>query len=314
VDFFTHVVVGALMYLLFLKDITLDYLILAMFFSILPDLDIFIAPLKRISTSNYLEHRAGSHSFVIGIILSAIIGIIYSFIMNKAFIIVWIIALSFYGLHVFMDLLTTTKIPCLFPLSKKEYCFYIEKAGSLFTMLNSIIFIFVLVLLYLIPVDIFTFRFVINLYTALYITYYFYRTISKVWISATLETNQKYFPGVLPFYYTILNLEIVNNEVSSSIERKSHFSKSKEIDNMNANLNTGEMTLFEKAVALINANYYFAKWAMFPIFIRNDGMFSIRFFFLETMMRNRSMHIQYDFGVVNQQLIGVRQGYGSIQP
>jgi hypothetical protein len=213
-----------------------------------------------------------------------------------------------------MDLLTTTKIPCYFPISKKEHCFYIEKAGSLFTMLNSIIFINVLISLYLIPVDIFTFRFVINLYTALYITYYFYRTISKVWISANLETNQKYFPGVLPFYYTILNLEIVNNEISSSIERKSHFSKSKEIDNMNANLNTGEMTLFEKAVALIKTNYYFAKWAMFPIFIRNDGMFSIRFFFLETMMRNRSMHIQYDFGVVNQQLIGVRQGYGSIQP
>lgn len=313
-DFFTHTVFGAFMYLLFLKDVTLAYLIPAMFFSILPDLDIFIQPLKRIFNSNYLEHRAGSHSYIIGIIISAIMSSIYSILMQNPFIIVWIITSLFYGLHVTMDLLTTTKIPCFYPISKKEHCFYIEKAGSMFTMLNSIFFINILILLNLISADISIFRVVINLYTSFFILYYFYRTISKARISSNLKNNQKYFPGVLPFYYTIFNHEIVNNEVSSSIQRKSHFSKSKEIENINIDLNTGEMALFEKAVALYNANYYLAKWTMFPIFIRNDRIFSIRFFFLETMMRKRSMHIQYDFGTVNQQLIGFRQGYGPIQP
>ena len=88
-DFFTHLVFGALMYLLFLKEVTFDYLLLAMFFAILPDLDIFILPLKRIFNSNYLEHRSGSHSYIIGVILAGIIGAIYSILTQKPFIIVY---------------------------------------------------------------------------------------------------------------------------------------------------------------------------------------------------------------------------------
>ena len=68
-DFFTHLVFGALMYILVLKDVTFDFLLYAMFFAILPDLDIFIAPLKRVFKSNYLEHRSGSHSYLIGILI-----------------------------------------------------------------------------------------------------------------------------------------------------------------------------------------------------------------------------------------------------
>ena len=300
------------MYLLFLKDVTLVYLIPAIFISILPDLDIFIQPLKRVFKSNYLEHRAGSHSYVVGVIISAIISGIYSLIMDQSFLIVWIIGSLFYGLHVSMDLLTTTKIPCFYPLSKKEYCFYVEKAGSMFTMLNSIGFIDLLILLYFLSADILVFRVVIDLYTFFFISYYFYRIISKVRLSSNLKGNQKYFPGVLPYYYTIYKHEIINNEISSSLERKSHFSKSKEIQNTKTLLTTGERSLFEKAKALCNANYYLAKWTMLPIFIRTDEVFSIRFYFLETLMRNRTMNVQYDFNILNQQLIKVRQGYGSI--
>ncbi|GAI79878.1 unnamed protein product, partial [marine sediment metagenome] len=57
-DLFTHLVVGGLTYLLFMRDVTLDFLPLAVFFSVLPDLDIFLMPLKRVFKSNYFEHRA----------------------------------------------------------------------------------------------------------------------------------------------------------------------------------------------------------------------------------------------------------------
>jgi len=70
-DFFTHLVVGALMYLLFMRDVTFDFLFIAIFFSVLPDLDIFLMPLKRIFNSNYFEHRGGSHSYIIGIIVAS---------------------------------------------------------------------------------------------------------------------------------------------------------------------------------------------------------------------------------------------------
>ena len=140
-DIFTHLVVGALIYLLFMRDVTLDFLVIAIFFSILPDLDVFLMPLKRIFKSNYFEHRGGSHSYIIGIIVTSIFSGLFFILRQRPFFIVWVIGSLFYGLHVSMDLLTTTRIPYLFPISKKERSFQIEKAGSFFTMLNSFIFL-----------------------------------------------------------------------------------------------------------------------------------------------------------------------------
>ena len=283
-DFFTHLVFGALIYTLFLKEVTFTYFIFAMFFAILPDLDIFLSPLRRVSKSNYLEHRSGSHSYIIGIIISAIVGIIYSALTHRSFLISWIIGMVFYGLHVSMDLLTTTRIPYLYPISKKEHSFYVEKAGSLFTMLSSVIFLTVSGLLFHYSVDIFFFRLLINFYTWFFIIYYLYRIISKIWLSSNHTSNQKYFPGILPFSYTIYNNEIVENEISLSLEKKFHFSKTKEIVNINTVLTSEEMVLFKKGLELSKANYYYAKWTVFPIFTRKDGIFSIKFFFLEIIL------------------------------
>ena len=311
-DVFTHFVFGTLMYVLFLKEVTFEYIYLAMFFAILPDLDIFITPLKRIFKSNYLEHRGGSHSYIIGIIISIIVGIIYSLLTQQTVYIACIIGIIFYGLHVSMDLLTTTKIPCLYPLSKKEYSFYVEKAGSLFTMVNSVIFLILLGLLYYISADIFLINLLINFYTFFFIIYYLYRIISKIWLSSNLKKNQKYLPGILPFYYIVYKYDIVENEISLSIERKSHFSKTKGIKNIITVLNSEEMAFFEKVIELCNSHYYYAKWTIFPIFIRNEEIFSIKFFFLETLIRKRTMYIQFDFDKFTQELIGFNRGSGSI--
>ncbi|MFX1461021.1 MAG: metal-dependent hydrolase, partial [Promethearchaeota archaeon] len=309
---FTHLVFGALMYILFLKEVTFDYIFLAIFMSVLPDLDIFITPLKRIFKSNYLEHRGGSHSYVIGIIISAIVSAIYSPLTQRPFLIAWIIGMVFYGLHVSMDLLTTTKIPYLYPLSKKEHSFYVEKAGSLFTMVNSVTFLIILGILFHSSADIFFFGLLINFYTWFFIVYYFYRIISKVWLSLNLKSNQKYLPGILPFSYTIYSNDIVENEISLSLERKFHFSKIKDMIKINTFLNTEELILFKKGIELCNANYYYAKWTVFPIFIRDEEIFSIKLFFLETMMRNRTMYVQFDFVMRTLQLIGFNRGSGKI--
>ncbi len=313
-DFFTHLVFGALMYLFFLKEVTFDYLILAIFFSILPDLDIFIFPLKRVFKSNYLEHRSGSHSYFIGIILAGIIGAIYSILTQKPFIIVWIIGIIFYGIHVSLDLLTTTKIPFLYPVSKREYCYYAEKAGSSFTLLTSWVFITTLLIIYFYFPDIFLLLLAINNYTYFVLLYYLYRIITKIWIDSHLKDNQKYFPGVLPFYYYIFEKDSSQNTLSVLIEKKSHFSRSKLIYKNHSILNSVEMELFKKGSDLLMENYYYAKWTLLPVFLKKDGVFSIRFFFVEPMVRARAMYIQYDFNLSSKQEIGYHQKFGRIQP
>lgn len=312
-DIFTHLVFGSLTYLLFLKEVTLEYLLIAAFFSILPDLDVFLAPLKRILKSNYLEHRGGSHSYIVGIIISFVIGLIVSYFTHLSFYLVWIIGSLFYGLHVSMDLLTTTKIPFLYPLSKREHSFYIEKAGSMFTFVNSIIFIILPGILFRFFSGMLFIQIYINFYTYFFIIYYFYRIMSKIFVSRTLNNNQKYFPGVLPFYFRLYNHEIIGNKITSSIEKKSHFSKKTNIIKIEANLSAQEKNFLDKAEELNNKHYYFAKWTPLPIFIRKEGIFSIRFFFLEAMMRRRNMYIQYDFDTATQNFIGSNQGSGRIQ-
>ncbi len=311
-DIFTHSVFGALLYIFFLKEVTFDYIILAIFFSFLPDLDIFLYPLKRIFKSNYLEHRGGSHSYIIGIIISAILTIPFSIFRNKSFFIAWIIGSAFYGLHVSMDLLTTTKIPYLYPISKKEYSFYVEKAGSSFTFLTSLIFLIILLVMYYNSASLSLFMSVINFYTYFYLFYYLYRIIAKVWINLHLKDNQKYFPGVLPFYYTIFEYDITHDGVSLCIEKKSHFLTSKVIYKNHSVLKPEEMILFKKAIELCNEHYYYAKWTVLPIFFRENDLFSVRFFFLETMVRGRTHYIQFNFDTYTQQYIDSNQGYGHI--
>jgi len=166
--------------------------------------------------------------------------------------------------------------------------------------------------LFHVSADIFIFSLLINIYTYFFIIYYVYRIISKVWLSSNLKINQKYLPGVLPFYYSIYKYEIIENEISLSIEKRSHFSSKKVNKNFITILNTEEMLLFEKGMEFCKANYYYAKWTLFPIFIRNNGIFSVKIFFLETMMSKRTMFIQFDFGLDSQQLIGINRGSGHI--
>jgi hypothetical protein len=117
----------------------------------------------------------------------------------------------------------------------------------------------------------------------------------------------------LPFYFKLYNHEVIGNEVISRIEKKSHFSKKTEIIENNSILSAQEKVFLEMAKELNNNHYYFAKWTSFPIFVRKEGIFSIKFFFMETMMRTRNMFIQYDFDVDTQTFIGADQGSGHIQ-
>ncbi|MFX1366651.1 MAG: hypothetical protein ACFE9Y_17155 [Promethearchaeota archaeon] len=225
----------------------------------------------------------------------------------------WIIGSAFYGLHISMDLLTTTKIPYLYPLSKKEYSFYVEKAGSSFTFMNSLIFLIILLVLFHSSAKLSLFMNVINFYTYFFLFYYLYRISSKIWINLHLNDNQKYFPGVFPFYFTIFEKHVISNGLSLSIEKKSHFLTSKVIYKNESVLDSVEMELFKNAIELCNNHYYFAKWTVLPIFFRENGLFSVRFFFLETMVRRRTHYIQYNFDTFTQQIINYKQGYGHIQ-
>ncbi|MBN1802267.1 MAG: metal-dependent hydrolase [Candidatus Lokiarchaeota archaeon] len=309
-DIFTHALFGGLLYLVFMKDVNLQFFFLAVFCVILPDLDIFLGPLKRVFKSKYLQHRGGSHSFVIGALISLVVGGVYSLIFRQPFLSSWIVAMVFYGLHVAMDLLTTTSVPFLFPISKKEVSFNAEKAGSLFTMINSLAFLILIVVLFYNSVDFIVYIVLINVYTALFLIYYAFRILSKIFVSLRLNDGEKVFPGVLPSYFTIFSNKIDDKEIISSIERINLFSKKKIIYNNSVLLAENELELFNKGLAWCNDDYYFAKWTKFPVFIRKQNKFIVRLYFVEIMNRQSSLYVQLTFNHLDKDLLSIKQGRG----
>ena len=311
-DLITHAVVGALVYIFTFQYFTPGFLLYALFFAILPDLDMLLSPLRRKLKSKYLEHRSGSHSYVMGIFISAVIGSIYSFFTQQSFLIVWIIGIIFYGIHISLDLLNTTEIPCFYPISKKEYSFYVEKAGSSFTLMTSLIFIISYILALNFSQDALLPTFIIYFYAYFNLGYYSYRIFTKVWITSHLNENQKYFPGILPTTYYIFESESTNNALSLSLIKKSHITREKVLYKNSVALTPIEEILFKRSMEICKENYYFAKWTILPIFTQNDNTFSVRLFFIEPLVHSRAMYIQFDFNISSEELIASDQSFGRL--
>jgi membrane-bound metal-dependent hydrolase YbcI (DUF457 family) len=311
-DLITHLVVGALIYIFTFQYFAPGILFYAVFFAILPDLDLFLAPLRRKLKSKYLEHRSGSHSYIMGILISAIIGSIYSFFTTQSFFIVWIVGIIFYGVHISLDLLNTTRIPCFYPISKKEYSFYVEKAGSSFTLLTSLIFIISYMLAIRFSQNASLAMFILYFYAYFTLVYYSYRILAKIWISSHLNENQKYFPGVLPTTYYIYESETTNNVLSLTLTKKSHVASEKVLYENRVVLTPVQEVLLKKSIEICKEDYYHAKWTVLPIVSQNDGIISIRLFFIEPLFRSRAMYVQFDFNIFSEELMASEQSFGRL--
>jgi membrane-bound metal-dependent hydrolase YbcI (DUF457 family) len=312
-DLFTHAVVGAFVYLQFVKGLPLNFLYWAIFCAILPDLDIFLIPLKKRLDSKYLEHRGGSHSYVVGIMVSAIFAVIFIAITKQNYILSWIIGMLFYGLHVTMDTLTTTKIPILFPLSKIEVSFYIEKAGSFFTMMVSIIYIIIYSPFYFTSADYEILMMIINSFSLFFLLYYIYRIISNIWVKPRLNRDQVYLPAVLPTKYSIFSFLKDNNHVDICLITKTHFTKEEIIYTNHVTMTEKETEIYEKSIKLCKSVYYYSKWTLLPILSNRGDVITVRIYFLETLIHNKTSYMLYTYDSESMELLEFDRGYGLIQ-
>ncbi|QEE16869.1 metal-dependent hydrolase [Promethearchaeum syntrophicum] len=310
-DLFTHLLIGAVIYFSVFGKIMTEFLFIALLFAVLPDFDIILAPLRRWIKSDYMEHRGGSHSYLIGMLVSSLVNVIYAPITGKNFILGWLIGSIFYALHISLDLLTTTKIPVFYPISKKELSFYSEKAGSLFTMIVSIGFFAILIPIYRAG-NFQLFRYVSYGITLFFVVYYLYRILLKLKISKKLNFKQKYLPGFLPIYYLIYEYNITDNQIMVKLNKNSLLTKAQPIVEFETAFSGNELNLYQKALQMCNEDYYRNKWTKFPIISRENHHFSIKFFFLETMMNGKTMSLLYNYDINNELYEKSIQSYGKI--
>ena len=315
-DLFTHFMMGISLFMVFFGGLAEELLFIAAIFACLPDCDsLIVRPFQRWFSSPYLEHRGGSHSFFIGIGVSGIINLILIPFTSESFLIRWAIGSIFYGLHLALDLLTTTKIPVLYPLSRKEPSLYIEKAGSLFTGVISMILLSFLIPLYLNSQNE-TFQLISQVSFYSFLVYYGFRGAVKISAKRNMSSTEKYFPGVFPFYYYIYNYDISREIINLQFEKRSIFGNQQSIFNYQKKHSSNDYTRINEALDVCNQDYYSNKWTKIPILHEEKEnelkMEVVTVFFLEPYMAKRTTGLDLIYNPIEHNYITTNQSFRNL--
>ena len=120
-DNFTHLLMGTLACFPLLGKISPVAIILLWVMSVFPDLDVFLEPLQKIRKMYFLSHKAASHSYIVGLLLTGLISLIISIIGSIAFFEIWVAGFIGYSIHISLDFFAASKVPIFYPFSKKEF-------------------------------------------------------------------------------------------------------------------------------------------------------------------------------------------------
>lgn len=202
-DFISHFLIGILISYFTVRSLGPEIFLYAGIMAALPDFDVFLMPLQRIHRSFYFSHRGGSHSLVTSAIVSLIPSGILYIVFNDSFILSWLIGFLFYSLHLTLDFLTSFKTPILFPISRKEYTFSVEKAINPIVMFFSVTISVLYIIFFFNSVSLFYYYYLSIFSLGFYLIYLSYRTLTKIWVQARLPKNSYYLPATLPFVYFV---------------------------------------------------------------------------------------------------------------
>ncbi|MHA1191567.1 MAG: metal-dependent hydrolase [Promethearchaeota archaeon] len=309
-DFFSHFLIGILISIFTLNKLSLSIILYAGVMSVLADFDIILAPLQLIKKSNLLAHKGISHSFFYAAIVTAITGSIFSIITGEQFFLAWLIGFIFYSMHNIFDFLTASKIPILYPLSKKRYRFFIDRAINIFlaTISGSII-LFYFIIFFLLP-ELF-FSNLANYVLGFYVMYFVYRILTKIWVQSRLPKKRHYIPGILPFTYLVYENKKSEEIISFKLIKKFQFrSKNSKLIESEIKLLSNEMKLVEKAVLLSKKYSFFSKWEfIIPIIKKDEKNIIVILFLAESFTSGHVYSLKIVFDLVKNKRVNEVEGF-----
>lgn len=292
---FTHLLIGSLLGYQLFSSFRWEYFAFAGFMAFFPDLDVLLESSKKVRSSSLLAHKGISHSFFSALIVSTIPGLFFSLMYNENFFTSWFIAFLFYSLHVILDFMAASKIPLLYPFTKKRYRFFIDRAINPFLSVISGLSGLFLLIIRNSP------RSMINPLTIsllwFYFVYFSYKTITKLWYKIKLPRNHLYIPGILPFVYMVYEKNEFNNKKSFKLTKKYHFSnKENKIIQTEIENNSIEQEFFQKALKLGENYTFFLKWeGLIPIILENKNEIKVMLFLAESYARQSAYSLRVDF-------------------
>ena len=310
-DIFTHLLMGTLACFILLGKVCPEAIILLWVMSVFPDLDVFLEPLQKIRKMYFLSHKAGSHSYIIGLIFTGIVSLIITIFRPCAFVEIWIAGFIGYSIHVSLDFFTASKVPIFYPLSKKEFRIIADRAINPFLGLFSGMNLLVLLISYYIKPDYYYFMNLTSFYIYVYLILFGFRTIIRIIVQFRSPEGSHYIPGFIPIFYLILEDKESEKGFTFRLFKRSIFStKKKELLSTQILRNSNEMFFFEKAIEVSRDYRFFHKWkAIFPFFKESDELINVILILAESYSRMSSHFLSVVFNKETNQVVSKKNGF-----
>lgn len=310
-DNFTHLLMGTLACFPLLGKISPVAIIFLWVMSVFPDLDVFLEPLQKIRKMYFLSHKAGSHSYIVGLLLTGLISLIISLIGSVAFFEIWVAGFIGYSIHISLDFFAASKVPIFYPFSKKEFRILADRAINPILGLFSIINLVTLLLSYYINPS---YSFLINLasfYLYIYLSLFGFRIFLRTLVQIKSPKGSQYIPGFIPVFYLLLEKKVYNNYITFQLFKRSIFSKKKkELLSKQISKDSNEMFFFEKAIEVSKDYRFFHKWtAIFPFFKENEKFINVILILAESYSRMSSHFLSVEFNKQTKQVVSKKNGF-----
>ena len=310
-DNFTHLLMGTLACFPLLGKISPVAIIFLWVMSVFPDLDVFLEPLQKIRKMYFLSHKAGSHSYIVGLLLTGLISLIISLIGSVAFFEIWVAGFIGYSIHISLDFFAASKVPIFYPFSKKEFRILADRAiNPILGLFSGINLVTLLLSYYINP----SYSFLINLasfYLYIYLILFGFRIFLRTLVQIKLPKSSQYIPGFIPVFYLLLEKKVSNNYLTFQLFKRSIFSKKKkELLSKQISKDSNEMFFFEKAIEVSKDYRFFHKWtAIFPFFKENEKFINVILILAESYSRMSSHFLSVEFNKQTKQVVSKKNGF-----
>jgi len=314
-DIFTHILMGTLPCFLLLLKISPEAIIFLWIMAIFPDLDIFVDPFTKKRSLYFLSHKAASHSYIIGTIITGILSLPISLLRRISFIEIWVAGVLGFSIHVSLDFFGASKVPILYPLSKREFRIIADRAINPLLALFSGINLLILLIYYFIKPYYYVFMGLTTFYLIIYIIYFGIRLILRIIIQLRLPKGSHYIPGFFPFFYLIYTKNSSEESINFKLNKKLAFSKKNKVILDQAFLkNTNQITYIEQAIEISKNYRFFHKWSsIIPFIHENEQRAHIILILAESYSKMRSYFLSIVIHKEKKQIISKKDGFGSFQ-
>jgi membrane-bound metal-dependent hydrolase YbcI (DUF457 family) len=306
---------GTLPGFLLLGNIAPEAIILLWIMAIFPDADIFVEPFTKKRNLYFLSHKAASHSYIIGIIITGFISLIVSLLRGVPFFEIWIAGAFGFGIHVSLDFFGASRVPIFYPLSKKEFRLIADRAiNPLLALFSGINLLTLLIYFFVMPYY-HVFMDLTAFYLIIYFSYFGIRLGLRILVQLLLPKGSHYIPGFIPFTYLIYTRNSTEKNINFSLSSKFAFSLNKKILlNQIFFKNAEKIPYIEQAIKISQEYRFFHKWnSMIPFIRENTQRIHVVIILAESYSKKRSYFLSVIIDKKTKNILSAKDGFGAFQ-